>query len=74
MIRTQISMDQSEYALAKKEAQKLGISLAELFRRALRGMFSFKKDKPWMRYCGDIASENPRSSQEIDDIIYGHKE
>ena len=74
MIRTQISLDKTEYQLAKAEARKLGISLAELFRRALRGMFSFEKDKPWMRYCGDISSGNPRSSQEVDEVIYGHKE
>lgn len=73
MIRTQISMDQKEYELAKEEARKLGISLAELFRRALRGLFSFKKGKPWMRYQGFVESGSPTSSQDIDEIIYGQK-
>ena len=36
MIRTQISLDEEEYALAKKEAAALGISVAELVRRAVR--------------------------------------
>ena len=36
MIRTQISLDDREYALVKKEAAALGISIAELVRRALR--------------------------------------
>jgi len=38
MIRTQISLDEEEYALAKKEAAALGISVAELVRRAVRRM------------------------------------
>ena len=36
MIRTQISLPQEEYEAAKEEAARLGISLAELLRRALR--------------------------------------
>jgi len=35
MIRTQISLDEEEYALAKKEAAALGISVAELVRRGM---------------------------------------
>jgi hypothetical protein len=35
MIRTQVSLDEREYALAKKEARALGISLAEFVRRAI---------------------------------------
>ena len=33
MIRTQISLDQQEYAMAKREAKALGISVAELCAR-----------------------------------------
>jgi hypothetical protein len=33
MIRTQVSLDEREYALAKKQAKALGISVAELVRR-----------------------------------------
>ena len=36
MIRTQISLDEQEYDLAKKEAQSLGIPVAEFVRRAVR--------------------------------------
>lgn len=73
MLRTQISLSKIEYQLAKKEAKKLGISLAEFFRRALSLVLPVKKDKPWMKYCGDIASGDPHSSQKIDDVIYGGK-
>ncbi len=36
MIRTQISLSVEEYEAAKREARRLGISLAELLRRSLR--------------------------------------
>ena len=36
MIRTQISLDEQDYNLAKAEAKALGISLAEFVRRTLR--------------------------------------
>ena len=36
MIRTQISLDRTEYDLAKAQAAALGISIAELIRRAVR--------------------------------------
>ena len=36
MIRTQVSLDEHEYALTKTEAQSLGISVAEFVRRAVR--------------------------------------
>lgn len=74
MIRTQISLPRAEYRLAKKEAKRLGVSLAEFFRRSLSLVLPVKTDKPWMKYCGDIATGNPRSSQEIDEVVYGHKE
>ena len=74
MIRTQISLDEREYALAKKHAAKIGISVAELLRRALREVLPPEGDAPWMRYAGFVESGNPRSSQMIDEIIYGRKE
>ena len=74
MIRTQISLSEWEYESAKKAASRQGISFAELLRRALRTVLPVKKDKPWMKYAGMVKSGNPRSSQEIDDVIYGHKE
>ncbi len=36
MVRTQISLDDADLQLAKRRAGELGISLAELIRRALR--------------------------------------
>jgi Ribbon-helix-helix protein, copG family len=74
MIRTQISLPKQEYALAKKEAKALGISLAEFVRRALRDKLPNSKEPPWMRYAGMVASGDPQSSQHIDDIVYGSKD
>ncbi|MGH8592531.1 MAG: CopG family transcriptional regulator [Gammaproteobacteria bacterium] len=64
---------ESEYNAAKREAERLGISLAELLRRSLRTILPADKSKPWMRYAGMIESGDPRSSQNIDDVIYGQK-
>ena len=74
MIRTQISLSESEYAAAKKEAQRLGISLAELLRRSLRTTLSVDEAKPWMRYADMVETGDPESSQRIDDIVYGQKD
>ena len=74
MIRTQVSLDEEEYALAKKQAAKLGISLAELMRRAIRDTLPAEGNKPWMRYAGFVESGNPRSSRSIDEIVYGRKD
>jgi hypothetical protein len=74
MIRTQISLTKTEYEAAKHEAERLGISLAELLRRSLRSMLPANQDKPWMRYAGMIETGNRLSSQEIDDVVYGHKD
>ena len=73
MIRTQISLTETEYKAAKREAQRLGISLAELLRRSLRTMLPVDDSKPWMRYAGMIESGDPKSSQRIDEVVYGHK-
>jgi len=74
MIRTQISLDEEEYALAKKEAQALGISVAELVRRAVRQVLPPRGEAPWMRYAGLVESGDVRSSQSIDEIVYGSKD
>ncbi len=73
MIRTQISLPQDEYAAAKREASRLGISLAEFLRRVLRTALPVDKTKPWMRYAGMVETGDPASSQNIDDVVYGHK-
>jgi hypothetical protein len=74
MIRTQISLSEDEYAAAKRESERLGISMAELLRRSLRGMLPVDESKPWMRYAGMIESGDARSSQRIDEIVYGQKD
>ena len=74
MVRTQISLTEQEYDAAKREARRLGISLAELLRRSLRGLLPVSDEPPWMRYAGMIESGDPQSSQQIDDLVYGHKD
>ena len=80
MIRTQISLDAQEYALARREAKSLGISVAEFVRRAIRDQLPPKGGQAgaasgaWMRYAGFIESGNPRSSASVDEIVYGAKD
>jgi hypothetical protein len=74
MIRTQISLDDQDYTLAKKEAEALGISVAEFVRRAIRRVLPPSGKPVWMRYAGLVESGNPRSSQSIDEIVYGSKD
>ena len=74
MKRTQISLSEEEYRLAKEEAKRRGISLAELFRQSLRNVLPLNEGKAWMRYCGFIDSGDENSSAFIDETVYGHKE
>jgi hypothetical protein len=74
MIRTQISLTEEEYEAAKAEAERLGISLAEMLRRSLRTMLPVDGSKPWMRFAGLIESGDSSSSQNIDEIVYGQKD
>jgi len=74
MIRTQISLSEEEYKAAKREARKLGVSLAELLRRALRSVLRVDESKPWMRYAGMVETGDSNSSQNIDDVVYGQKD
>ena len=74
MIRTQISLDRQEYQLAKREAKALGISVAEFVRRVIRHALPPRGQAPWMRYAGFVESGNPRSSQTIDEVVYGSKD
>jgi hypothetical protein len=73
MIRTQISLNQDEYRAAKREAARLGLSLAELLRRSLRILLPTDQSKPWMRYAGMIETGDPESSARLDDVVYGEK-
>jgi len=74
MIRTQISLSELDYEAAKREASRLGISLAELLRRSLRTMLPADGSKPWMKYAGMIETGDPTASQKIDDVVYGQKD
>lgn len=73
MIRTQISLTKDDYDAAKVEAVRLGISLAEFVRRAVRSALPADDSQPWMHYAGMVESGDPDSSRSIDDIVYGHK-
>ena len=74
MIRTQVSLDEREYAIAKMEAQSLGISVAEFVRRAVREALPPRGQGAWMKFAGFVETGNPRSSQTIDEIVYGQKD
>lgn len=74
MIRTQISLDEHEYAIAKMEAQSLGISVAEFVRRAVREALPPRGAGPWMKFTGFVETGNTRSSQTVDEIVYGQKD
>ncbi len=74
MIRTQISLDEREYALARKEARAQGISVAEFVRRAIRQFLPAQGEPPWMRYAGFVQSGDAHSSQSVDEVVYGVKD
>ncbi len=73
IIRTQISLSENEYHAAKREAKRLGISLAELLRRSLRSILPIDESKPWMRYAGMVETGDSESSQRIDEVVYSQK-
>ena len=74
MMRTQISLSEEEYEVAKREAERLGISFAALVRRSLRELVPVDSSRPWMRYAGMIESGDPHSSQTVDEVVYGRKD
>jgi hypothetical protein len=74
MVRTQISLEKKEYEMAKTQASALGISLAEFIRRAIREQLPVPGEGAWMKYAGSVATGDPRSSQSIDEIVYGSKD
>jgi len=67
-------LDEHEYSRVRKEAAALGISIAELVRRAVRQSLTVSEQAPWMRYAGLVESGDPNSSRSIDEIVYGTKE
>lgn len=74
MIRTQISLEKSEYQLAKKQARALGISVAEFVRRAVREALPVNGHAPWMKFAGLVETGDARSSRSIDELVYGQKD
>lgn len=74
MIRTQVSLDPMEYDLVKRQSRALGISIAEVIRRAVRDALPYDDRGAWMRYAGFVESGDPKASQSIDDIVYGAKD
>ncbi|NJL28551.1 MAG: CopG family transcriptional regulator [Thermoanaerobaculia bacterium] len=74
MVRTQVSLDPRMYEEARQEAERQGISFAELCRRALGSvLLSRLQDQPWMRFAGALESGDPTASQSIDTVVYGRK-
>lgn len=74
MIRTQISFDSGLYAAAKRLAKRRGVSLAELCRAGLRQVLGAEaSDAPWMKYVGSFTSDDDRTSETIDDVVYGRE-
>lgn len=73
MAKMQISLSDAEHNAAKREAARLGISLAELLRRSLRAMIPVDEPKPWMRLAGMVDTGDPLSSQKVDEVVYGAK-
>lgn len=71
----QVSLHEWEYQAAKSEADRLGVSLAALLRRALLAMIPADQSRPWMRYAGMVASSdaNANTNNSIDSVIYGEK-
>ena len=74
MIRTQVSLDAAEYERVKQQAQALGISIAEVIRRAVRDTLPYNDSSPWMRFAGFVESGDPQSSRSIDEVVYGAKD
>jgi hypothetical protein len=73
MVRTQISLEESAYREAKREAHRLGISLAEFFRRAVALALSPRQpaERPWMRHAGCVSSGDPGASLSVNAVVYG---
>jgi hypothetical protein len=74
MIRTQISLDEDEYVMAKNQARELGISVAEFVRRAVREALPAKGEGPWLKFAGFVETGDRRSSRSVDETVYGQKD
>ena len=74
MIRTQVSLPENDYKLVKQQARALGISLAEVIRRAVRDAIPPSKGGSWMRFAGLVESGDPKASRSVDEVVYGVKD
>ena len=74
MMRTQISFDRELYVEAKRVAKRRGVSLAELCRQGLRTVLGGEESQvPWMNYVGMFTSDDDRTSERIDEVVYGRE-
>ena len=72
MIRTQISLDPEDYQAARDEAQRCGISFAELVRRALAQRLAERRgEPPWASFAGAVEDGDPDASTSVDTVVYG---
>ena len=74
MIRTQLSLPAAEYELLKQHSRSLGMSVAELIRRAVRDTLPHQEGSAWMHFAGLVESGNSNSSQSVDEVVYGVKD
>jgi len=74
MIRLNLRLTEPDYAAAKREAARLGISLSELVRRSLRSVLPIDESKPWMKFAGMVATGDPTSARTIDGVVYDTKD
>jgi hypothetical protein len=70
MIRVEVRLSRREYAAAKREARRLGISLAELLRQSVRNIIPVEHAQAWMRYAGMVESGDLRSTRRIDTVLF----
>lgn len=74
MIRTPVSLDAALYREAKRVAKRRGVSVAELVRQGLRSVVAQEAEPgPWMQYVGRFSSEDDRTSESIDEVVYGRE-
>jgi Ribbon-helix-helix protein, copG family. len=69
VVRIQIRFPEDEHDAAKREAARLGISLTEFVRRAVRSALLAGSLRAWMRYAGMVESGDPASSRHVDDVL-----
>jgi len=51
---------------------QISLPVAEFVRRAVCQVLPPAGEGAWMRYAGLVESGDPRSSQSIDELVYGH--